>query len=128
MNVGLYLLFLLFLTMYITTLDPMVHTDGYRVLNLTTGEYEPIQDPQNYFSVSACFPGVHVAISWKLLMFNTEQGAFVEVAKSKVALNTNMYANTCFFIYSYTHTGNQVRTRGNLCGKRDDKNWNFVCT
>ena len=54
-NLGIYLLYLLFLTMYITSLDPMMHTDGYKVLNLTTGEYMELDSPRAYFPVSNLF-------------------------------------------------------------------------
>ena len=41
--------------MYITSLDPMKHTDGYKVLNLTTGEYMELDSPRAYFPVSNFF-------------------------------------------------------------------------
>ena len=37
--------------MFITTLDPMMHTEGYKVLNLTTGEYIDIDNPKDKFQV-----------------------------------------------------------------------------
>ena len=48
-------MYLLFLTMFITTLDPMMHTDGYKVLNLTTGEYMALENPRDYFPVQILY-------------------------------------------------------------------------
>lgn len=55
-NVGVYILYLMFLTIYITSLDPMMHIDNNQFLNVTTGQYQEVTNRKHYFSVSI-YPG-----------------------------------------------------------------------
>ena len=49
-NIGLYLLYLFFLTTFVCTFDKQMHTDNGMKLNWTTGIYEPLDQTDSFHS------------------------------------------------------------------------------